>query len=97
MLLESYAIGIEISNVELELLDMELYSQLESIKISNPEGCLEVAPDHICKACLVCSGSRWITCLAAVLDLMIPVENVTKVRGIKVFDCLVKQGYLIVD
>jgi len=97
LLLECHAQGTEITKQEAELLDLELYSQIESIKVSRTQGCLEIAPDHICKISLVCKGSTWITCLAAVLDQVSPVTMGNKARGAQVFDELVKNGYLVTD
>ena len=97
LLLECYAMGTEIDEREAELLDLELDSQIASIKVSRSQGCTEVAPDHICKAALVCKGSFWITCFAAVLDQINPVPIGTKARGATVFDALVKNGYLVMD
>ena len=97
LLLEYQAQGMEITKQEAELLDLELYSQIESIKVSRTQSCLEIAPDHICKKSLVCQGSKWITCLAALLDLMLPVTMGKKARGAQVFDELVKNGYLVND
>ena len=96
MLLECYAKGMPISKTEAELLDIELYSQLESIKISKSEGCTDIAPDHICHSSKVCKGSYWITCLAAVLDRLIPKAFGTKARGAIVFDELTKNKYLTI-
>ncbi len=97
MLLECHAAGTEITEQEAKLLDLELDSQIESIKVSRNQGCIEVAPDHICQIALVCRGSFWITCFAAVLDQINPVAMGNKARGAKVFDELVKNGYLVVD
>lgn len=94
LLLECYAKGAEVDNQEVNLLDLELYSQIESIKVSSSEGCLEIAPDHICQACLICKGSLWITCLAALLDKLNPPPLGIKARGALVVDELVKNGYL---
>ncbi len=94
LLLEYYAQGTKITIQEAELLELELYSQIESIKISKTQGCLEIAPDHICETSLVCHGSTWITCLAAVLDQLSPVKLGTKARGAQVFDELIKNGFL---
>ena len=94
LLLECHAQGTEITRQEAELLDIEFYSQLESIKNSRTQGCLEIAPEHICKTSLVCKGSNWITCLAAVLDQLSLVKIGEKARGAQVFDELVKNGYL---
>ena len=95
LLLECYAEGSKITTQEIELLDLELYSQIESIKVSKSERCLEIAPDHICRASLTCEGSVWITCLAAVLDQLSPVSLGEKARGANVFDELVSIGYIV--
>ena len=97
MLLECHAAGTEIDKKEAELLDLELYTQIESIKKSRTQGCIQIAPDHICNAALVCKGSYWITCLAAVLDQITPVANGEKARGATIFDELVSNGYLAAD
>tara|TARA_Y100001968_G_C19352936_1_gene715645 strand:- start:927 stop:1229 length:303 start_codon:yes stop_codon:yes gene_type:complete len=94
MLLECYAAGNVIDSQEASLLDIELYSQIESIKVSQTQGCIEVAPDHICRIAQVRNGSFWITCLAAVLDQINPVSIGQKARGAQVFDELVANGYL---
>ena len=93
MLIECHAAGTAITKYEAQLLDLELDSQIASIKVSRNQDCIEVAPDHICKAALVCKGSFWITCFAAVLDQINPVPMGTKARGVRVFDVLVKNGY----
>ena len=97
MLLECHAAGTKITQQEAKLLDLELDSQMASIKVSNTQGCLAVAPDHICETALVCKGSFWITCFAAVLDQVAPVPIGSKARGAKVFDELIRNGYLIID
>ena len=97
LLLEYFSAGTEFTAQEIELLDLELYSQIESIKVSSSQGCLEIAPDHICDSSIVCKGSLWITCLAAVLDKLSPPSLGSKARGAKVFDELVKNGYVVVD
>ena len=97
MLLECHAAGTAITKQEAVILDLELDSQIASIKVSRTQGCIEVAPDHICKAALVCKGSFWITCFAAVLDQINPVPMGTKARGATVFDALIKNGYVVMD
>ena len=97
MLLEYYSTGVEISNQELKMLDIELYTQIESIKVSRTQGCIEIAPKHICKATLVCEGSFWITCLASLLDKLSPPALGNKARGAKVFDALIRHNYLVID
>ena len=67
LLLECYASGSEITQDELQMLEIELDTQIESIKVSRTQGCLKVDPKHICKVALVCQDSAWITSLASVL------------------------------
>ncbi len=97
MLLECHAAGTPITKKEAQLLDLELDSQIASIKVCRNQGCIEVAPDHICQAAYVCNGSFWITCFAAVLDEVFPVSSGTKARGARVFDALASNHYLIND
>ena len=78
---------------ELQILEIELDTQIESIKVSRNQGCLKIAPTHICQAAHVCIGSVWITCLAAVLDECLPPSIGHKAKGAIVFDELVRQGY----
>ena len=94
-ILESYASGESISKDELSLLELELHSQLESIKFSLPQGCIEKAPKHICKAAQVCEGSCWITCFASILDKANPISLGKKSRGAKVIDALQDNNYLM--
>ena len=95
MLLEWHAAGTAITKQEAELLDLELDAQIESIKVSRTQGCLAIAPDHICEAANICKGSFWITCYAAVLDQVHPVPMGKKARGARVFDELVSNNYEI--
>ena len=97
MLLECHAAGTAITKQEAVILDLELDSQIASIKVSRTQGCIEVAPDHICKSALVCKGSFWITCFAAVLDHINTVQMGAKARGARVIDELVKNGYVVAD
>ena len=95
ILIESYASGETISKDELSLLDLELDSQLESIKFSRNQGCTERAPKHICEAVQVCEGSSWITCLASILDKANQLSLGNKSRGAKVIDALLDNNYLM--
>ena len=93
LLLEYYAEGIEISQLEAELLDIELYTQIESFKLSSRQGCIAVAPETVCKKARVCEGSLWITCLAAVLDQLMPPSLGKKSREAKVVDELGNRAF----
>tara|TARA_B100000700_G_C14620961_1_gene658154 strand:+ start:14 stop:319 length:306 start_codon:yes stop_codon:yes gene_type:complete len=97
LLLECYASGSEITQDELQMLEIELDTQIENIKLSRTQLCLKIAPKHICKAALVCQGSTWISCLASVFDKCSTPTLGQKTKGAIVFDELVRQGYLITD
>tara|TARA_Y100001968_G_scaffold285775_1_gene285998 strand:+ start:312 stop:548 length:237 start_codon:yes stop_codon:yes gene_type:complete len=62
LLLECYSSGSEMTKTELQMLEIELDTQIESIKVSRTQGCLKIAPKHICQAALVCESCVWITC-----------------------------------
>ena len=95
ILLESYAAGQGISKDELSLLELELDSQLESIKFSRTQGCTGKAPKHICEAAAVCQGSSWISCFASILDKVNPPSLGKKSRGAQVIDVLLGNNYLM--
>ena len=57
ILLESYAAGEWINKDEISLLELELDSQLESIKFSRTQDCTRKAPKHICKDAKAFKGS----------------------------------------
>ncbi len=97
LLLECYSSGSEMTNDELQMLEIELDTQIECIKVSRTQGCLKIAPKHICQAASVCEGSIWITCLAAVLDKCSPPPLGEKAKGAIVYDELVRQCYFVDD
>ena len=97
LLLECYASGSEMTKDELQMLEIELDTQLVSIKVSGTQGCLKIAPKHICKTANVCEGNSWITCLAAVIDKLLPTSLGQKAKGAIVFDELVREGYVVID
>ena len=63
LLIESYSFGVTLSNQEIELLNLELETQI--MYISTDFGCLKSAPNHICKSLNLRKGTFWIICLAA--------------------------------
>jgi len=97
LLLECYCSGSEMTKDELQMLEIELDTQIESIKVSRIQGCLKIAPKHICEAALVHKGSFWITCLASVLDQCSPPLLGQKAKGAIVFDELVRRGFISND
>ena len=95
--LDCHDAGTTITKQEAVILALDLDIQIASIKVSRTHSCIEVAPDHICKAALVCKGSLWITCFVAVVDQIKPIPIGRKARGTTVFDALVKNDYVVMD
>ena len=95
ILLLSYAAGEWINKDEISLLELELDSQLESIKYSRTQGCTDKAPKHICEKAQVCEGSSLITCFASILDKANHLSLGNKSRGAKVIDALLYNNYLM--
>ena len=50
LLIESYSFGTSLSEQEIELLSLEIETQIMKIKISREFGCFKSAPTHICEA-----------------------------------------------
>ena len=94
LLIESYSFGTTLSNQEIELLILELDTQIENLKISQKFGFLESAPTHICKGLHLRKDSYWITCLAEVIDRYRPILN-GKTRGALIYDYLLEEGLVI--
>ena len=49
LLIESYSFGPALSDQEIELLSLELETQIMNFSISTEFGCFKSAPDHICE------------------------------------------------
>ena len=49
LLIESYSFGTSLSEQEIELLSLELETQIMNINISTDFGCFKSAPTHNCK------------------------------------------------
>ena len=47
LLIESYSFGTTLSNQEIELLSLELETQIMNMNISKDFGCFKSAPSHI--------------------------------------------------
>lgn len=91
LLIESYTFGNSLTEQEIELLFLELETQIMNIDISNEFACFKSAPSHICKVLNLKKGTYWITCLAKILDLHRP-TNKEKTRSEEIFDLLIKKG-----
>ena len=94
LLIESYSLGIALSDQEIELLSLELETQIMNINISTEFGCLKSAPDHICKGLNLKKDTYWIMCLAEILDLH-KQPKLGKTKSVEVFDLLLEKGLVI--
>jgi len=94
LLIESYSFGTSLSEQEIELLTLELKTQIMNINISTEFSFLKSAPSHICKGLNLKKDTYWIMCLAEILDLHKPPEF-GKTKSVEVFDLLLKKGLVI--
>ena len=94
MLIESYSFGTTLSNQEIELLSIELETQIMNMKISTDFDCLKTAPSHICKGLNLRKGTSWIMCLAEILDIHNPIK-IGKTKSVKIYDLLLEKGLVI--
>tara|TARA_B100000945_G_C20371828_1_gene592506 strand:- start:851 stop:1150 length:300 start_codon:yes stop_codon:yes gene_type:complete len=94
LLIESYSFGSNLSAQEIELLSLELETQIMNINISTEFACFKSAPSHICKGLNLKKGTFWIMCLAEILDLHKP-PKLGKTKSVEVFDLLLEKGLVI--
>ena len=95
LLIESYFFGTALSDQEIELLSLELETQIMNIHISTEFGCFMSAPSHICEGLNLKKNTYWIMCLAEIIDLHKP-PKFGKTKSVEVFNLLLKKGILIV-
>ena len=94
LLIESYSLGSSLSEQEIELLSLELETQIMNINISTEFSCFKSAPSHICKGLNLKKDTYWIMCLAEILDLHKP-HKFGKTKSVEVFDLLLEKGLVI--
>ena len=94
LLIESYSFGTALSKQEIELLSLELETQIMNINISTEFGCFKSAPSHICEGLNLKKNTYWIMCLAEILDLH-KSPKLGKTKSVEVFDILLEKGLSI--
>ena len=94
LLIESYSFGTTLSNQEIELLTLELETQIMNMNISTDFGCFRSAPTHICKGLNLRKGTSWIMCLSEILDIHNP-PKLGKTKSVEVYDLLLEKGLVI--
>ena len=94
LLIESFSLGTVLSTQEIELLSLELETQIMNINISTEFECFKSAPSHICERLNLKKDTYWIMCLAEILDLHKPIKS-GKTKSVEVFDLLLEKGLVI--
>ena len=94
LLIESYSLGISLSEQEIELLSLELETHIMNINISIEFDCFKSAPSHICERLNLKKDTSWIMCLAEILDLH-QTPKFGKTKSVEVFDLLLEKGLVI--
>ena len=95
LLIESYSFGTSLSEQEIELLSLELETQIMNINISTEFSFFKSAPYHICEGLNLKKDTYWIICLAEILDLHKPPPQFGKMKSVEVFDLLLEKGLVI--
>ena len=96
LLIESYSFGTSLSEQEIELLILELETQIMNINISTEFGCFKSAPNHICEGLNLKKDTYWIMCLAEILDLHKP-PKLVKQKVWRFLICFLKKDLLLVN
>tara|TARA_Y100000589_G_C26642785_1_gene422727 strand:- start:159 stop:458 length:300 start_codon:yes stop_codon:yes gene_type:complete len=94
LLVESYSFGTTLNKQEIELLSLELETQVLNLDICSERLFLTSAPSHICKGLNLRKGTFWISCLAEVIDKHKPLKD-GKTNGAKIYDELLKRNLVI--
>ena len=94
LLIESYSFGSSLSEQEIELLSLELETQMMNINISTEFDCFKFAPEHICEGLNLRKGTLWVICLAQIIDIHKPI-NRGKSKSVEVFDLLLKKNLVM--
>ena len=94
LLIEAYSFGTNLSNQEIELLSLELETQIKNINLSTDLSCFKSSPDRICEDLNLRKGTFWIMCLAEILDIHKP-PNIGKTKSVKIFDLLFEKVLVI--
>ena len=94
LLIESYSFGITLTTREIELLNIELETQIMNMSISKDFNCFKSAPEHLCKGLNLRKGTFWIMCLSEILDIHKP-PKIGKTKSVKVYNLLLEKGILI--
>tara|TARA_Y100001968_G_scaffold269725_1_gene260629 strand:+ start:99 stop:404 length:306 start_codon:yes stop_codon:yes gene_type:complete len=89
--LENYCYSSRLSEKELDFLDR---CWLDSLNTFHYNRYPNIAPAIVCDVAGLKRGSYWVTCNAAILDRIRPVES-GKTRRARIFDALFESGLVV--
>ena len=94
LVLMDYVNRKTLNNEQLEYLEQALKASIQKLKFTGIEPPL--SNDKICNAALITQGSYEISCIASILDMLIPTEKRME-RKTKVFNALCNAGLIVND
>ena len=83
-----------LNNDQIEYLDNFLKASIQKLKFTGIEP--SVASNKICEAAFIAQGSYEISCIASILDMLMPTEKYME-RKTKVFNSLYNAGLIVTD
>tara|TARA_Y100001968_G_scaffold311884_1_gene334438 strand:+ start:220 stop:495 length:276 start_codon:yes stop_codon:yes gene_type:complete len=83
-----------LNNEQIEYLEQTLKASIQNLKFTGIEP--RIANKKICNAALIAQGSYEISCIASILDMLMPTNNHME-RKTKVFNALCNAGLIIND
>tara|TARA_Y100001968_G_C19216148_1_gene647305 strand:+ start:273 stop:548 length:276 start_codon:yes stop_codon:yes gene_type:complete len=83
-----------LNNEQIEYLEQFLKASIQKIKFTGIGP--SIANNEICDAALIAQGSYEISCIASILDMLIPTENHME-RKKEVFNVLSNAGLIVTD
>tara|TARA_Y100001968_G_scaffold60225_1_gene51170 strand:- start:1 stop:297 length:297 start_codon:yes stop_codon:yes gene_type:complete len=84
----------KLNNEQLEYLEKALTTSIKKLKFTGLEP--PIANTKICNAAHIAQGSYEISCIASILDMLIPTEKHME-RKTKVFNALCNAGLIVTD
>ena len=94
LVLKDYVNRKTLNNEQIEYLEQALKASIQKLKFTDIEP--PIANKMICDAALMAEGSYEISCIASILDILMPTENHLN-RKTKVFNTLCKAGLIVTD
>ena len=94
LVLMDYVNRKTLNNEQLEYLELVLKASIQKLKFTGIEPI--IANNKICDAALISHGSYEISCIATILDTLLPTKKSME-RKTKVFNALCNAGLIVTD